>query len=133
VNSSALVRRLGRLGAVICVLMVAAACATDTPAAGSASQSRSPKQTFERACAKCHGADGRGGLPMVAGGPAPRNLRDAGWQASRSDNEVLSAIRDGRGAMPPFRDVLTTEEQEAALLYVREIGRTGKSAGKDGR
>lgn len=70
---------------------------------------------------------------MIAGGPAPRDLRDATWQSSRSDNEVRAAIRDGRGAMPPFRDVLTAAEQEAVLEYVRGIGRTGDSARKDGR
>ena len=70
---------------------------------------------------------------MVAGGPAPRDLGDAQWQASRSDAEVLAAIRDGRGAMPPFGDVLSSEELQAALAHVREIGRTGGSARKDGR
>ncbi len=112
-----------RLGVVVCAWAMAGACTPRVPAAESASRTISPKQTFERACAKCHGMNGGGGLPMIAGGPAPRDFRDAVWQASRSDNEVLAAIRDGRGAMPPFRDVLTAEEQQAALEYVRAIGK----------
>lgn len=35
--------------------------------------------------------------------------------------------------MPAFGDVLTTDEQQAALQYVREIGRLNASVRKDGR
>jgi mono/diheme cytochrome c family protein len=59
---------------------------------------------------------------MVAGGPRPIDLRSADWQASRSDVEVYAAIRHGRGAMPPFEDVLTADEVAAMTAYVRQLG-----------
>ena len=78
-------------------------------------------QLFEQACAKCHGADGGGGLPTVANGPKPVNFRDSAWQASRSDDEIASAIRDGRGAMPPFADVLKPDQIGELMRHVRAM------------
>ena len=68
---------------------------------------------FAQACAKCHGADGRGGLAMVANGPRPIDLTSSEWQRARSDQDVGNAIRTGRGAMPPFADVLTARQIDA--------------------
>ena len=81
------------------------------------------KALFAQACAKCHGEDGRGGLPTVANGPKPVDLTSDAWQQSRSDGELISAIRDGRGAMPPFADVLTTEQVEALVAHLRALRR----------
>ena len=78
---------------------------------------------FAQACAKCHAADGTGGLPMVANGPRPADLTSAAWQASRSDADLAAAIRSGRGAMPPFQDVLTAEQITALGAYVRALKR----------
>lgn len=58
---------------------------------------------------------------MAANGPKPTDLRDAAWQASRTDAEVTAAVRDGRGAMPPFKDVLDTDQIAALTRYVRSL------------
>ena len=81
------------------------------------------KALFAQACAKCHAEDGTGGLPMVANGPRPIDLTSAEWQRSRSDAEVLTAIRTGRGAMPPFDGVLTAEQIAALASHVRALKR----------
>jgi len=59
-------------------------------------------------CAACHAADGSG-----ASGPS---LETA--VPNRSDDDILSAIRDGGGGMPSF-DSLTCGEQTAILEYLR--------------
>ena len=56
------------------------------------------------------------------GGPRPIDFRSADWQRSRSDMELTAAIRDGRGAMPPFNDVLSGGEIAALAAYVRQLG-----------
>jgi mono/diheme cytochrome c family protein len=56
---------------------------------------------------------------MADHGPRPINLHDAAWQASRTDAEILAAIRDGRGAMPGFAGVLQSEEIRALATYIR--------------
>ena len=60
---------------------------------------------------------------MVADGPRPIDLTSAEWQGSRSDAEIVTAIRGGRGAMPPFGDVLTTEQIRGLSSYVRTLKR----------
>jgi mono/diheme cytochrome c family protein len=114
----------GRRVVAACVLVVwlaAAACSRPSPAAD-----RAPVDAaglFAQACAKCHGADGAGGLATVVNGPRPSDLTAGEWQNSRSDQEVAAAIRDGRGAMPPFADVLTSEQIEALGSYIRTLKR----------
>lgn len=58
---------------------------------------------------------------MVANGPRPIDLRRPDWQASRTDDEIAAAIRDGWGAMPPFDDVLTADQIEALTRFVRQV------------
>jgi mono/diheme cytochrome c family protein len=77
--------------------------------------------TYQRACARCHGPRGEGGLAS-AEGPAPRNFTDAGWQASRSDAELVEVVRRGRGPMPSFDSVLSPEEIDALAGLVRSFG-----------
>jgi mono/diheme cytochrome c family protein len=76
---------------------------------------------FGQACAKCHAEDGSGGLPTVPNGPRPVDLTAADWQRSRSDADVAAAIKTGRGAMPPFADVLTADQISALASYVRTL------------
>lgn len=99
----------------------AAACARSAPAAQQAPVDA--RALFAQACAKCHAADGSGGLPMVANGPKPIDLRDAGWQRSRTDNEIALAIRDGRGAMPPFAGVLAEQQIAGLARHVRSLAK----------
>jgi len=61
---------------------------------------------------------------MAAGGPRPIDLRRADWQVSRSDEEIAAAVRDGRGAMPSFSDVLTPAEIDALTRHVRAMTRS---------
>lgn len=58
---------------------------------------------------------------MAAGGPKPIDLRNPEWQRGRTDAEIAAAIQDGRGAMPPFADVLTREQVTALVGYVRDL------------
>ena len=112
-------RALCALALVLCA--GGAACSRPSPAA-----ERPPVDAsalFAQACAKCHAADGTGGLPMAVNGPRPTDFTTAEWQRSRSDAEVVHAIRSGRGAMPPFQDVLTPPQIDALGAYVRTLRR----------
>ena len=116
----------GRRPLVACILACAlctgaAACARSAPAAERTAIDG--RALFAQACAKCHAADGSGGLPMAANGPRPVNLTAAEWQRSRSDDEIVATLRDGRGAMPPFKDVISAEQIAALAAYVRTLQR----------
>lgn len=114
------VRGALRLMLIVCTV-ASAACARPSPAGEQAVSRPDGPQMFARACSKCHASDGTGGLPMALNGPRPINFHDSVWQAARTDAEIVAAIRDGRGAMPPFGDVLKSDEIAALAVYVRSL------------
>ena len=72
-------------------------------------------------CARCHGADGSGGLP-VATGQRPRNFRDAAFQADRNDGELRRVIIGGKApGMPAFGAVFNADEIDALVAHVRSL------------
>jgi mono/diheme cytochrome c family protein len=108
---------------VIAALSVSAGAGACSSAPAAERPPVDPPGLYAQACAKCHAADGTGGLPMAVNGPRPIDLTAAAWQQSRSDAEIVAAIRTGRGAMPPFLDVLTAEQIDALGRYVRSLKR----------
>lgn len=78
-------------------------------------------------CVTCHGRDGKG-LGKIPGlvGKLPRDFTDKGWQAARTDGELLWILKNGSPgtAMAPFIPlVLTEDEAWHVLLYVRAFGK----------
>src|SRR5215469_2473509 len=67
---------------------------------------------FERSCAKCHGADARGGEM------GPNIL---GRIAARDDNELMTLFRNGTGNMPPVH--IATQETPVLIRFLRSIER----------
>ena len=80
------------------------------------------KQLFDSACGKCHGSDGRGGVPSAEGQPAPRNFRDAAFQASRTDDDLKNVIRSGKGPMPPFGALFDEAQLGLLVAHIRGFG-----------
>ena len=60
---------------------------------------------------------------MVLNGPRPTDFTAAEWQRARSDMELLATITAGRGAMPPFQDLMTTEQIKTLAAYLRTLER----------
>ena len=79
---------------------------------------------FMRACAGCHGPDGRGTHPPGFSVP-PRDLTDPVLQSRLSDEALTDTIRHGKGQMPPFGANLSDEEIAEVILYVRTLRRPG--------
>ncbi len=78
-------------------------------------------------CAVCHGASGRGdGIAARGLTPPPRDLTDAAWQRTRTDEELGAIIREGgaphelSAAMPPHSD-LSDEDLAALVASVRSL------------
>lgn len=77
------------------------------------------KHLYDSVCARCHGSDGRGGVPAAEGQPPPRNFADAAFQASRSDADLRKAIREGKGSMPPFAPLFDEAQTSLLVAYIR--------------
>jgi mono/diheme cytochrome c family protein len=79
------------------------------------------KALFEKSCAGCHGADGKGnpGMAKVLG---EKGLNIATKDtAQKSDEQLLKVIAEGSGKMPASK--LSKEEQKQALGYVRSLAK----------
>ena len=84
------------------------------------------KENWEKHCASCHGKDGKG--ETKAGKKADvKDLTDAKYQASFTDEQMFQQIKDGmkdksgKERMKPFRDKLSEDEIKAIGAFVRTL------------
>ena len=79
------------------------------------------KAAFEKSCAGCHGADGKGN-PAMAKVLGEKGLNIATKDmAKKSDEQLLKVIAEGSGKMPASK--LSKDEQKQALGYVRSLAK----------
>jgi mono/diheme cytochrome c family protein len=73
---------------------------------------------YNRYCIRCHGVDGRG----VCAVPDVPDFTDPRWQKSRPDQQIVTILMEGRGAvMPTFRGTLSLEEAWAMARHLRSF------------
>ena len=81
-----------------------------------------PEKDYAQQCAACHGNGGQGNGPAaIAFTPKPTNLVDAEFLESRTDDDLISVIVDGKGGMPGFRGLLTADQIAALVVYIRQM------------
>jgi mono/diheme cytochrome c family protein len=98
--------------------------ATDTGAAVPGDQLALGAKVYADRCALCHGSEGKGDGPASAGlNPKPRNHTDGSYMNARTDEDLLGVIRDGKGAMPAWKSVLSEQEIQAVLQFVRSLAK----------
>ncbi len=95
-----------RLALALAFVVFAGAC-TGVPA-----EDATGEEIYLQLCARCHAPDLSGGL-----GPA---LGPGSAAASRPDDFLRIAITRGRGRMPAFGGVLSDEQVERVIGYLRE-------------
>jgi mono/diheme cytochrome c family protein len=79
------------------------------------------KALYQRHCAGCHGPEGRGdGYRLL--GPEPANLTSPSTK-SKSDEELLKTLHEGKPNMPSWKLRLSEEESRDVLAYVRSLAR----------
>jgi len=120
-----------RLSIAALALAVVSCTPTEPPAQPGASTAPltdvEAARLFQRRCASCHGAQGRGdgpSAPIVA----PANLTDPTLQSALTDADIATLLREGRGAMPSFGS-LTGPEVDALIRHVRGLVASGSDEG----
>ena len=98
------------------------------PVAADAASIASGRETYQRYCASCHGADGKGGivnsLVEDRGGPPTPDLTDDQWDFGSSDGEIFSVVKNGTPPelfMGPWDGRLTDTEMWNVVNYVRSL------------
>ena len=77
---------------------------------------------YNSKCGSCHGGSGSGTAGWRSKGQP--DLSSSEWQQARSDEQISSSIRNGKGKfMPAFAKKLTGEEISALVRQVRNFRR----------
>ena len=81
------------------------------------------KAIYEKDCAKCHGADGKGDTKMGKKAGA-KDYTDPKVQDAMKDGEMAKAIKEGvkdgdTVKMKGYADTLSDDEVKALVAYVR--------------
>jgi cbb3-type cytochrome c oxidase subunit III len=69
---------------------------------------------YKKHCANCHGEDGKG-LETLQ----PPDFTDGKWQSENTDKAIADGIRNGKGVMPAFKEVLSPAQVNSMVRYVR--------------
>ncbi len=67
---------------------------------------------YAERCASCHGVEGNGVVPGA------RNFGDLDYMRGETPALFYAIVTDGRGEMPPFSDVLSSDERWDTVFYV---------------
>lgn len=105
--------RVGRMILLVGVAVIlAVACAQEPPLPeGADAEIIVGHEVYGARCARCHGADGGGGI-----GPSLQEI-----ETRLTDDEQRDVLRNGRKSMPRFDSVLDATEIDAVIRYSREI------------
>ena len=91
-------------------------------AQGLAADADGGKAVYDKNCASCHGADGKGN-PALAKTLGEKELNIVGKETKQKSDEVLlKVIAEGAGKMPASKK-LTKDEQKAVLHYSRSLAK----------
>jgi len=97
------------------------------------------KDIWLQSCWQCHGrvAGGEGPASTALAGPVP-SLKSK--VTADSMPEFIATVREGRGTMPGYGDVLTKRDAKRVLIYVQSLdnptkrkGAKSNASGKKGR
>ena len=96
--------------------------AAPAPAAGATAGVVDGAKIYAEKCSVCHGASGKGDGPGGAAlNPKPRDHTNGAYMNTRTDDQLLEVIRNGKGNMPAWKSVLNDEEIHAVLKHVRSL------------
>ncbi len=85
------------------------------------------KEKFEQICASCHGPLGHGDGPAAAAlDPKPRNLSEAAYVSTLSDDLIFKTVKEGGASvgksplMPAWGGTLSDDDIWSVIAYLRE-------------
>lgn len=83
---------------------------------------RAAKALWQVSCAGCHGRQGRGDGPTPPPGAQIPSFATAAFQQSRTDAQLVQAMKDGKGMMPSFAKQLNDTGFAALTGLIRSFG-----------
>jgi mono/diheme cytochrome c family protein len=85
------------------------------------------KEKFQQICASCHGPEGHGDGPAAAAlNPKPRNLSDATYVSTLTDEHLFKTIKEGGASvgksplMPAWGSTLSDDDIRNVIAFIRQ-------------
>ena len=77
------------------------------------------KDAYQKKCAMCHGADGKGETPTGKS----MKLRDLGSDdvQKQSDAQLIDITANGKAKMPAYKGKLTDEQIKDVVAFIRTL------------
>ena len=98
---------------------------------GNAAQAADAKtvRTWKAKCASCHGAEGKGDTEQGVKMKLP-DMSKPQWQKEHSDEKMKQSIlngvkKEGTEGMDAYKDVLSPEQVDGLIAYIRSLGTHG--------
>lgn len=81
------------------------------------------EETYNLYCFACHGETGYGdGAAGGAMGVKPANFHDPKF-SKQKDGTIFWKLSNGKGMMPPFKDIIKEEQRWQLIAYLKEFGK----------
>ena len=88
------------------------------------------KGLFDKNCASCHGAGGKGdGAAAAALNPKPKDLSDNKYMAGLKDEQLIEVVKKGGAAvgksplMPAFGAALKDQNVQDVVAFIRSLAK----------
>ena len=112
------------LAGLIAVLAIGGSLLADAAGKGDPAKGR---EKYNQICASCHGPSGKGDGPAAAAlDPKPRDLSDAKYVSTISDEQIFKTVKEGGAAvgksplMPAWGGVLSDNDIWNVIAYLRQ-------------
>jgi len=112
------------LAGLIAVLTIGGSLLADAAGKGDPAKGR---EKYNQICASCHGPLGKGDGPAAAAlDPKPRDLSDAKYVSTISDEQIFKTVKEGGAAvgksplMPAWGGVLSDNDIWNVIAYLRQ-------------
>jgi mono/diheme cytochrome c family protein len=96
------------------------------PVAASAASVKAGEALFQKNCAFCHGAGGKGDGKLAPKGTTPADLTDAKWDFGSTDGEIHAIVLTGTvpagGKMPGVKGRISDADVWNIVNYIRTLG-----------
>lgn len=104
-------------------LAPSAADSLKNPLKASAENIAKGEELYNMYCFSCHGDTGYGDGPAGGSmGVRPANFHDQ-RVIKQKDGALFWKLTNGKGNMPPFKEILTEEQRWQMILWLREFGK----------
>jgi mono/diheme cytochrome c family protein len=103
------------------MVVTAVTLALVAPALAKAADAAAGKETYDKKCASCHGADGKGDAKMEAKLKLEAGKTSLAKMSEKSDADLQKLMNEGKKPMPAYAGKLDAAAIDNVLAYAKSL------------